>query len=567
MKGFKNAVKLNKISRRKDEIGRNVKKIINQATQLYLNKRFKDSEKVLIEGIRINNNYYPFYFLLGAIYFQQGKLEEAENFTKKCLALNSNIGEAYSNLASIKKSKGQYDEAEKAARKAIKLDPKSAISYLNLGAILIELNQLKDALIYLNKSLELDKNTAETYLNIGIVLKGLNKPTEAEDFFRKSIKLSPNNSYSLCALGEFLINKGDLKDAKNILIESIKINKNKYNAYLALSNISDLSDLPEIRKNLFSFDLSTLVSFADRVNIAFARANINHKEKDFNSSRKNLEIANHARNKMHPSLHEKLISESENLKILANKLPYLKEENVRKSDYVFIVGMPRSGSTLVDSILNLNPNAIGIGESSFLKESFIRSSLNSLNPNVKTICDIYTEKVISEVSNKKTIIDKQLHNYIFTGIILKQFPNAKIIHCIRNPLDNILSIFRSNFKSAYLYESSLVNSTRVYINQDRIMSSYKSESQSRIYTLNYDELVKNPTENIKDLILWLGFKWDLSYTMPNKTKRYINTCSNVQIRSEINQRSLNGWNNYREMLKPAIEILSNYKKYNDFISY
>ena len=162
--------------------------------------------------------------------------------------------------------------------------------------------------------------------------------------------------------------------------------------------------------------------------------------------------------------------------------------------------------------------------------------------------------------------NKWLYNYQYVGIIANYITNAKIIHCYRNPLDNILSIYRAHFANGNEYSSSLVDCTRVYLDQEEIMTQYKNRFRSKIYDLNYDLLVRNPPKEIKSLISWLGWEWDNKYLSPHLNPRSVSTASNVQVRSPINSKSINGWKNYKDMLKPAIEILAQTDKYRDIAS-
>ena len=108
-----------------------------------------------------------------------------------------------------------------------------------------------------------------------------------------------------------------------------------------------------------------------------------------------------------------------------------------------------------------------------------------------------------------------------------------------------------------------MNCAKVYLDQEKIMSIYKNKFQSKIYNLNYDLLVSNPEKEIKDLITWLGWKWEDTYLSPHLNSRSVLTRSNVQVRYPINSKSIGSWKNYREMLKPAMEIITKNDKYRD----
>ena len=167
-----------------------------------------------------------------------------------------------------------------------------------------------------------------------------------------------------------------------------------------------------------------------------------------------------------------------------------------------------------------------------------------------------------ETTKSQTITtNKWLFNYQYAGIIAKAIPNAKIIHCYRNPLDNILSTYRAHFGIGNNFSSSLVDSAKVYYDQDEIMKAYKKEFKNHIFSLNYEKLVTYPSDEIKSLISWLGWNWNDLYLMPHLNNRKVSTRSNVQVRSAINTKSLGGWKNYKEMLRPAMEIITQNDKY------
>ena len=116
---------------------------------------------------------------------------------------------------------------------------------------------------------------------------------------------------------------------------------------------------------------------------------------------------------------------------------------------------------------------------------------------------------------KRQTSNKWLYNYQYAGIIAKEILNSKIIHCFRNPLDNILSIYRANFDKGNYYSASLIDSTKVYLDQEKIIKIYKDQFRQKIYDLNYDLLVTNPDKEIKSLINWLGWEWNDSYLSPH----------------------------------------------------
>jgi hypothetical protein len=222
--------------------------------------------------------------------------------------------------------------------------------------------------------------------------------------------------------------------------------------------------------------------------------------------------------------------------------------------------MPRSGTTLVESIISMNRKLKDLGEINILEKAYIKS--RKYNQKM-SLSDLYTKELKQLLKEFSITSNKWLYNYQYSGIIANEIPNCKIIHCFRNPLDNILSIYRAHFAERDEYSSSLVDIAKVYLDQEEVMTEYKKRFRSTIYDLNYDLLVRNPTKEIKSLICWLGWKWDDQYYSPHLNTRSVTTASTVQVRSPINAKSLGGWKNYKELLRPAMEIISQKDKYRE----
>ena len=223
--------------------------------------------------------------------------------------------------------------------------------------------------------------------------------------------------------------------------------------------------------------------------------------------------------------------------------------------------MPRGGTTLVESIISMNKKVRDLGEINILEKAYIKS--RTFNQKM-SLGDLYIKELNQLLEEEFSITtNKWLYNYQYSGIIANEIPNCKIIHCFRNPLDNILSIIRANFENGNYYSSSLVDSTKVYLDQEQIMNIYKDKFRQKIYDLNYDLLVKNPHKEIKSLINWLGWEWNTSYLSPNLNERAVYTASDIQVRSPINSKSIDGWKKYKEMLRPAMEIITKKDKYKN----
>jgi len=490
----------------------------------------------------------------------EGNISEAAKYYQQIIRQGCIDPRVFSNYGVILKNLGKLKEAEISTRKAIELNPNYSQGFLNLGLILKDLNNLQDAEISTRKGIKLNPKNANGYSNLGGILQDLGKLKDAEASLKKAIQLKSNLAGAYSNLGSVLKDLGKLKDAEVSLKKAIQLNPNLTKAYFSLSSLKYANEInSKWQKNLFLGDILKNKFPKEKVDIYFARANILHNKKKYDESSKYLKFANKLKIEINPSDSNFLINKSKALLIESDKKEIHKKIQRPFSNSIFIVGMPRSGSTLLESILSMNNDVYDLGEINILEESFLESKESNKELN---LADIY-EKKVKDKTNLKITTNKYLYNYQYAGVIAKNIPNSKIIHCIRNPLDNILSIFRAHFAKGNTYASSLVDCANIYLNQEAIMSEYKNRFRPKIYDLNYDFLVMNPKQEIKSLIFWLGWKWDDNYLTPHLNPRSVSTASNVQVRSPINTKSLRGWQKYKKMLKPAMEIITQNDKYKD----
>ncbi|WP_269623962.1 tetratricopeptide repeat protein [Prochlorococcus marinus] len=525
--------------------------------------KLQEAEISTRKAIEIKPDYAEAYSNLGNILKDIGKLQEAEMSYRKAIEIKPDYSMANYNLGNILNDLGKLEEAEFSYRKAIEINPDYANAHLNLGNTLKNLGKLQEAEFSYRKAIEINPDFAMAHYNLGLILKDIDKLQEAEISTRKAIELKPDFAEAHSNRGVILINLGKLKEAELSLNKAIEINSNLTIVYYTLSKFKKSKNTKEYKKQIFSKTILNNKTEADKVNIYFARANFLHNEKKYEDSSKYLQLANNLKLNINPSNSDTLINKSNALLIESNKNEITKIEQTNLPENIFIVGMPRSGSTLVESILSINPNINDLGEINILEQSFLKRKRNEQE---SPLAVLYWNKVNSLKSELKITTNKWLYNYQYAGIISCQIPNAKIIHCYRNPLDNILSIYRTHFSEGNEYSSSLIDCARVYLDQEELMTNYKNRFRSKIYDLNYDLLVSNPSKEIKSLVSWLGWEWNDSYLSPHLNPRSVSTASNVQVRFQINSKSIGGWKNYKNMLRPAIKILTQTDRYRDLIS-
>ena len=203
----------------------------------------------------------------------------------------------------------------------------------------------------------------------------------------------------------------------------------------------------------------------------------------------------------------------------------------------------------------MNNEVHNLGENGILRNALFESEKSDFS-NLDEIYFNYSQ----DFSSRKYTTNKMLSNYMYIPHILSKLEHSKVIYTFRNPLDNILSMYRAKFTGGgNEYSSSLRDSAEYYIYQFKIMSFYREKYKNYIYFLSYEKLVNNPEQEIRKIIDWLGFDWDDSYLEPNKSKQGFFTASNLQVRSPINNKSIGGWKRYRELIQEPITL---FKKNN-----
>ena len=539
-----------------------IAKMLNQAFKFHSEGKISDAVRSYEYCLSRGVNDYRFFTNYGLLLRDLGKFETAENFLRKAIEIKPDIASTYSNLAVILRNLGKREEAENLLRKAIEIKPDFAMAHSNLGNLLKDLGKLEEAENFQRKAIEIDSKLATAYFNLGLILKDLGKLEEAENSLRKAIEIKQDFVIAYLNLGNTLKDLGKLEEAENFLRKAITLNPNFARAYYSLSTLKISTEDFSFYKYLFSKDILNKKNDEEKIDIFFARANILHIQKKYFESSKLLQKANNLKLKLKPFNPEYLIKKSKNLLIESNKQIIDSDQTGNNYENIFIIGMPRSGTTLVESIISINKNVLDLGETNILEESFLESKKDS---GKKSLAEVYINK-IKRFNSKLTITtNKWLYNYLYAGIIANQLPNSKIIYCFRNPLDNILSIYRAHFRSGNEYASSLKDCANVYLHHEEIINDYIKKNPLKIYKLNYDKLVIKPEEQIKLLVNWLGWKWENAYLKPHKNPRSVTTASNVQIRSPINSKSIGGWRNYKNILEPALEILIKNEKYQDLI--
>ena len=552
-------------------------------------KKFNLAKNVFLNLINKFPSSISSYILLAEILRLEYKFNEAERVLQKAMQADPNHGDLLYNFSLLYFASRNFNHALTYINKAIKLSTNNDVYKLLKSEIYINQYNIDGAL----KILEVLKNTkilndnnnevrvnilianayikkrkydeAEyilldlikkyrglelAYLNLSILYRDKNQLNKSIKILKKGISLSPNFMPFYTNLACFYRNSGQLKLAIETNLFIISKNKFDFNSFHELSGIYDFKN----HQNELNFLLNTKIESlnpSSKIYAAFAISNLLHKQRKFKESAKYLKVGNDEslkHRKSDLSLKIEHIEFYRSIKFKDSKNKYFNNS----CNYVFIVGMPRSGSTLLENILSLNPNVIDMGEVNFLEESVKEAK------NIENVYDFYQKKVNKQYKSSFIYTDKNLFNYIYCPIIANFFPEAKIINCIRNPLDNILSIYRANFLNQ-TFSFSLPDIANLYIQYYETMEEYKIKYHENIYDYYYEDLINSPNQIIPEIINWLGWDWNEKYLSPHENKRNVFTASSAQIRKKFYSSSIGIWKEYEQLLEPAIEIIKKNK--------
>jgi len=511
--------------------------------------------------------------LLGVVYYQIGNYDFAIKYFKKTIELNPLHDEAYNNLGLALKGVGQIDKAISCYRHAIKLNPNNFNYYFNLGFVFQEQHKLNEAISCYQKAIDLNPNYFDAYSNLGAVFQEQHKLNEAISCYQKAIDLNPNYFDAYNNLGAVLITQGKLNEGIRCFKKALQINPNYPQALFNLVDKQRLSnddskELFKLAKELIKQDMSK----NDSIHIYFAMGKLCFNLKMFTESFEYYRLGNmlkRAQVKFNINSLVDVLSRTKET-FSADFIKYRKSWGSNSEMPIFIFGMPRSGTTLLEQIIASHPNVYGGGELQFFNQidQKLAPSLkaNKPYPECLSFIDDGTTHDIAELYLKETrtlvnytrITDKNPYNFLHLGLISLLFPKASFIHCQRHPLDTCISIYFQNFSTHNYFAYDLNELGEYYLEYLKLMNHWRQVLPINIFELKYEDIVQQPEKVSRKLIEFCGLEWDSSCLDFYKKDHLVFTASAWQVRQPIYTTSCGRWQKYEQFLDPLKELLADF---------
>ena len=496
----------------------NLQKKIEALVNLYKSKKYSEAETFCADLIKSNPKIAFLHNLMGIILFDQNRIDELISFYKKGIEIDPNFALIYNNLGNSYKSKNKIDEAEKFYRKAM----------------------------------EVNNNIPEPHNNLGNLLRGKNKYEEAIKFYNKAIEINKDFFWAYYNLATTYTTLGNYNLSRKLLEHTININKFFSPAHRSLSRVKRYKLNDEHLNEMLKIYNNKNINEIQKKELSFAIGKAYEDIGDYISSYEYYIKGNF--------LHRKLINFSikdekkdfENIK--QNYNFEILNKNINKTRYstkiIFIVGMPRSGTTLVEQIISNHPDVFGCDELDFIPELY-KKNVNAHKLDKNKLLEIGNEYIqkINKISNNSSVItDKLPINFKWIGFIKMILPNSIILHCERNSKDNCFSIFKSFFPNKINFAFNIEEIVSFYNLYSDLMSHWKKIIPEDIFTIKYEEVIKKPEMEIKKIIEACDLKWDKKCLEFYNNKRPIKTASDTQARNKIYKTSIDSWKRYEKNL-------------------
>jgi tetratricopeptide (TPR) repeat protein len=563
-------------------------------------KRFAEAADCFRKAIALQPQLAMAYCSLGASLKAQGKLAEAGDSLKQAVRIEPDLAAAHLDLGNVLYSLGKLDEANESLQRVLRLKP-TADAYFSLGKIQFAQGLMLEAIATYRAALKLEPARADIHNALGFTCLSVGRLNEAVASCRQAIGLQPGFPYAYNNLGKALIRLGRIDEAVSNLQEALRLKPGFVQAAACIVAAYEMGgDYQKAGEHLapliekFPDDPAVALSFARlckhtgrcrestaMMEKVLQQKNLTHLDKkelhflagknydamnDYDAAFAHFQSANSILETPYdPGKHSRDIDALTST-FSADSMRRLPRATHLSERPVFIVGMPRSGTSLVEQILASHTKVFGAGEladigriaEKMVAQINLPGCTQPLTEEVaNTLARDYLGRLDALSPDAIRITDKMPHNFLHLWIISLIFPGARVIHCLREPLDICLSIYFQYFSASHPYASNLEHIGSHYREYEKLMAHWRQVLDIPMLEVRYEDIVTRPDEMIPKLVEFCGLEWDPGCLRFYESKRTVITASYDQVRQPLHPNSIGRWQHYEKhigSLKSALGI-------------
>jgi tetratricopeptide (TPR) repeat protein len=451
----------------------------------------------------------------------QGRLPEAERACRQAMAIDSGYVPALHTLGTVLTLLGKHDEAETAFLAVLQRDPHHIQAMINLAAVRAATDRFDEAFVMFNRAINSDPRSAEAHLNLGLALAEFGRPGPAMASLREALAIDPENIeawYALSVAGDTVLEK---EDAERLV---------------RLMERGRLSDEQKVKLRFVLAGSAERLGNLTRAFDDYRKANALRKDA--------LARAGHEFDPAaHAALIDRIISTSPRESLAKPLAPEV-------AGPVFVVGLPRSGTTLVERIIAAHPDAIGIGERDDIERLAALLRDGEVAP---VLAGAYHDEIARRGRGKRIVVDKTPFNYLHLGAIARVLPGAKVIHIRRDPRDVGVSCFTQNFVQPLAWTCDLAHIGAYATEYARLMKHWREAlPDGAMLEVDYETLVANPEAEARRMLAFVGLEWDPACLAFHAAAGAVRSASKWQVRRPLYTSSVGRWKAYQQFIGPLL---------------
>lgn len=577
-----------------------------RAQTLFQENRLAEAREAYQQLCRLDRRDADAWFTLGLINGRLGLLEEVIPCCHEALAIRPDFLEAHYNLARALQGLGRLAEAEESYRRALRLNPRWPEALNNLGNTIQEQGRYQEAVDAYTSALDIRGDYAEALLNLGNVLLLQGNSKEALKNYRRAVQLKPRYTAAYKGQGGALALLGELDEALASYREAGRLDPSDPGIVAAEASILERQGLaeqaylrlrPYLDKAAANLEIANaFAGLCDKVQrcaeaTALLESGLAHQDNrsgrqrritaHFNLGRLYERSADYDRAFAHYRAGNDLKPHTFDRGSFAafideligvfdggflRDAPRATHGSARP---LFIIGMPRSGTSLVEQILASHPEVYGAGELEDIGEivggmaaalgagsAYPRCIRNLTQDGCNRLAARYLERLARLSPDARYVTDKMPQNFLHLGVIALLFPKARVVHCLRDPLDTCVSCYSYDFAGFHPYMYGLEDLGFYYRHYQKLMRHWQRVLPVALLNVSYEALVADQEGVIRELLAFCGLPWDERCLRYHENERFVNTLSYDQVRQPVYQSSIGRWRRFEAYLEPLRKALA-----------